>query len=294
MRETNYSFVGSPSTYKEMLGRNTGEEESMNFQSCKSYCSDELRDASLTKDCERTVTYLSSLSENTYLDSAHSCIYLYYWIYKDVLNKIESKYDTTELYQKFLSVYAGYGNDSKICDDYKEYINKNIFEKIEKLIDLHENFQKFENSSQKTKDQDCKYAKTCSESYNLYATDFCKDGWNPFCVELENFKEKYDAVMKSVTICGEEVPRTLPSMGGNSIATISVPVVMVLLMSTILFILYKFKLLPSWMQNRVRSTKIIQDYIGQEEYEPHQTSEASKTNPKVRPYNLAYQSVECT
>lgn len=48
------------------------------------------------------------------------------------------------------------------------------------------------------------------------------------------------------------------------------------------------------MQNRVRSTKIIQDYIGQEEYELHQTSEASKTNAKARPYNLAYQSVECT
>ncbi|SBT01436.1 PIR Superfamily Protein, partial [Plasmodium ovale curtisi] len=289
-----YSFVGSMSTYTEMFGRNTGEEESMFTENCKYYCSIELSDPSLTNDCERTVTYLSSLSDNIYQSRARSCIYLYYWLYKDVLKKNESKYDTSKLYQKFLSVYAEYGNDSKLCDDYKEYINKNIFEKIEKLINLYEDFQKFENSSQKTKDQDCKYAKTCSDSYNLYAKDFCSDNWNPFCVELENFKERYDAVMKSITTCGEEVPLTLPSMGGNSIATISVPVVMALLMSTILFILYKFKLSPSWMQNRVRSTKIIQDYIGQEEYELHQTSEASKTNAKARPYNLAYQSVECT
>ncbi|SBS99901.1 PIR Superfamily Protein [Plasmodium ovale curtisi] len=266
----------------------------MNFLSCKSYCSNELSDPSLTNDCERTVTYLSSLSDNIYQSRAHSCIYLYYWLYKDVLKKNESKYDTSKLYQKFLSVYAEYGNDSKLCNDYKEYINKNIFEKIEKLINLYEDFQKFENSSQKTKDQDCKYAKTCSDSYNLYAKDFCNDIWNPFCVKLENFKERYDAIMKSVTTCGEEVPRTLPSMVGNCIATISVLVVMVLLVSTVLFILYNFKLLPSRMQNRVQSTKIIQDYMGQEEYELHQTSEVSKTNAKARPYNLAYQSVECT
>lgn len=230
------------STYTEMFGRNTGEEESMFTENCKYYCSIELSDPSLTNDCERTVTYLSSLSDNIYQSRARSCIYLYYWLYKDVLKKNESKYDTSKLYQKFLSVYAEYGNDSKLCDDYKEYINKNIFEKIEKLINLYEDFQKFENSSQKTKDQDCKYAKTCSDSYNLYAKDFCSDNWNPFCVELENFKERYDAVMKSITTCGEEVPLTLPSMGGNSIATISVPVVMALLMSTILFILYKVKI----------------------------------------------------
>ncbi|SBT73380.1 PIR protein [Plasmodium ovale] len=292
MKETKYNFVSTLDAYKAMFGSGITDESPLTSEKCKSSCIGDLNNISLNNDCNKAVHYLTKLKENSHLSRQSSCIYLYYWIYKDVLHKNETPNDTEKVYKSFKSVYEEYQDDSEACEIYTEYINKYIFDKIEKLIELHENFDTFQSSPNPTKEEDCIYAKTCYEKYNLHADEFCKDGWNEFCDELYNFKERYDKGMKSITTCGEDIPKTLPSLIGNSTFVFLVPFVMVFLMPLILFILYKFNLLPRWLQTLIRSKKITHDYISQEEHQLHHTSREPKENMKGSPYNLAYHSVE--
>lgn len=56
--------------------------------------------------------------------------YLNYWLYGNVHNIDESKYNTLTLYQKFKELDIGHLGDD-ICENYIENINSVIFSELE-------------------------------------------------------------------------------------------------------------------------------------------------------------------
>ncbi|SBT74282.1 hypothetical protein POWCR01_000200200 [Plasmodium ovale] len=292
MKKTKYNFVNSLSEYNDMFAADAMQEDSLTAGQCDNSCSEQLHNIEFRDTCNKSVHYLTKLKEKPYLDRGTSCIYLYYLLYKEKIRKNVFIHDTLKLYETFAQVYEHYQEGSEACENYTQYIDTDIFEKIEKLIELNDNFNKFKSSPDKTKGDGCNHAKTCYDSYSSHANQFCKTDWEDFCIELENFKERYDTLMQSVTTCGEDIPRTLPSIKENNTAAILAPFFVVLLIPLISFTLYKFDLLPSWLQNRIRNKKIIDDYINQGEQSFVEAYEKPEANSNGRPYNLAYQSVE--
>ncbi|SBS95075.1 PIR protein [Plasmodium ovale] len=291
MRETSYSFVSSVSQYETIFENDNKDGNHFINEMCTSYCRRDLNDEKYSNDCANSVQYLTKLSEKFSHYRARYCVHLYFWLYKYILAMNESPISTLKMYQTIENVYKENNLESEACENYTQYINKDTFDRIDILIKLHNNFDKFESSSEKTQDKGCVHAYTCYKLYESHAKEFYKDGFNELSEELENFKERYDSSIKYVNTCGEEVPKTLPSIRGKNTVAIAVPFVVVLLISLVLFILYKLNLFPVWLKNRIRSKKLINDYISQGEEQFIKTCEGAEKKYKGRPYNIAYHSV---
>ncbi|SBT52750.1 PIR Superfamily Protein [Plasmodium ovale wallikeri] len=245
---------------------------------------------------ERGASSLSDLCDNykaihrpDYI--ATGCRFLNYWLYSDDVLKDRNNFNAVAFYETLKSDDKhSYFFNIDVCGGNMEHISKDIIENIQKLIKLHEKFNKIDPKKEQLNDE-CEEPLECANLYEEYMEEFCVDINNVFCVELENFKPKYDAYMENKK-CNDNVPKTLKYIQRvNIAAAVALPFVIILVVPFITFILYKFTSFGPWLLPRIRKNNRILDNLNDENN--HMSLRDSKSHEPYmneRTYHIAYRS----
>ncbi|SBT78572.1 Plasmodium vivax Vir protein, putative [Plasmodium ovale] len=282
-----YSFVSYYSFYKNKIESFIKDD----LPDLSSICDDRNNFININSTCYKVLMFLNHLeANNNPVYISIGCRFLNYWLYNDdVLNDINN-FNAVAFYEKLeRDNKHGYFHRD-LCGGNIEHISKDIFAKIKKIIELHEKFNKIVPTKEPL-NYKCEETLACANLYEKYMKEFCVDINNVFCVELENFKPKYDSYMKDA-ICDEEIPKTLTSIQRlNIAAAIVLPFVIILVIPFITFILYKFTSFGPWLLSRIKkNNRIFNNLSDENNHMALRDSESHESYINKRAYNIAYRS----
>ncbi|SBT82928.1 PIR protein [Plasmodium ovale] len=282
-----YSFVSSYYFFKRKLDAYNEGDSSGSSDLCNNY-SHNFDNVKIT--CYNVLMFLN------YLEAVHSpnyiakgCRFLNYWLYKDGILNEKKSFNAAKFYESLIGDHNSFFHGD-LCGNNIEHISEDIIANIQKLIKLHEDF----NNNVLTKkllDHDCKEPLEYAGLYDTYMNDFCVDINNVFCVELENFKPKYDTYMINKK-CAENVPKTLKSIQRvNIAAAVLLPFVIILVVPFITLILYKFTSFGPWLLPLIRKyNRILNNFNDENNHMVLCDSESHEPYINKRAYNIEYRS----
>ncbi|KMZ95500.1 hypothetical protein PVMG_05807 [Plasmodium vivax Mauritania I] len=135
----------------------------------------------------KIATFIKHLQDNNNIgDKNITCKHLNYLINSEVRKFNYSLNETQELYMKIIEEYETQGYPLKtVCNGFIEHLEKDIFEKIQKLYNLYYEFHKFKNLN--TSPRECKKFSEYVQLYVGYMKD-CEDkSQEAFCEALKKF-----------------------------------------------------------------------------------------------------------
>ncbi|KMZ84956.1 hypothetical protein PVBG_05883 [Plasmodium vivax Brazil I] len=188
------------------------------------------------KTCAKCLQYSTEIKNKSLINVNTRCKYMNYLLYKEVFEEELSEYNMVNFYKKLKEQH----NDILyICYIYIENINKNTFEKLQKINDMYENLNMILNESQSSEKCDCKCAQNIVQSYKSYFDICIKDNNTKFCNALDMFRIIYNNYIKNIHMC-EGVPTYLESFNGPSLEVVLlITFVIILALIFILSILFK-------------------------------------------------------
>ncbi|SCA60333.1 Plasmodium vivax Vir protein, putative [Plasmodium vivax] len=137
------------------------------------------------KECTKIVKYLEDNKSNANFKPAF-CKYINYWLY-DTLEKMDP-FSSNALLDAF---YSNIGK-LNICQTYKNHIEKEIYDDLKELYNLHEHLIKYKKESKQAQDDSCVHAKNGAELYESHV-DKCKWMHNyGYCSSLKKFRDVYE------------------------------------------------------------------------------------------------------
>ncbi|CAI7721653.1 hypothetical protein, conserved [Plasmodium vivax] len=246
---------------------------------------------SFSTDCIKCMKYLQYLDDKLSIDDQkQGIIYLYLWLYNyEVKNRIfngKTISNFKKLMESFGEVCSTMVNIHNI---YSYYVEKVLNYELNDLFCLYKKFDKFQNN-QECESNRCDCAKECVDTYKN-SLEKCYTNRNIFlCNELEHFRSKFDEVKPSASDC-PGVDLYL-----SSYKKFSTPVIILIsfitisVLSSLLFILYKFTPFGSRFRFRNKRPQRIYSNFTNEEANLLYTKGKSKT-PEAKPYNIAYNSI---
>ncbi|SCA83656.1 Plasmodium vivax Vir protein, putative [Plasmodium vivax] len=287
---TKYNFVSSCEELRNEIQGYSQDESHLYDEWCNDIKSqyEKYIDLNNKYTCQRVMYILNSIStESTSVYNDDPCKYLYYWIYKDLLQKNANNDMALEMYRSILRIYIeNYDVDDKhICKNYIYEDKDMILKKSAKLTKLYDTFN---NNSIKC---DCACAKNCSELYNMFVEECHKDYDYDFCGELENFKQLYDKNMINIGKC--QAPNILPSALKNELhLIIIIPMIILTILSFLVFALYKFTPIGSRITNRKRRKNVFfENQFDRTHILSPTSGRTSRTEQNIA-YNIAYDSTK--
>ncbi|KMZ83405.1 hypothetical protein PVBG_06047 [Plasmodium vivax Brazil I] len=243
MRKDLYNFKGLFSEIKSIFDsefNNFHVDEKYNdvFNTLKAQYNT-IIDDSFKSDCNKAIEYLKYL-EQYYegdINAAKGSIYLYCWLYDVEFYKSKYNNNRINIYKKLLDEYSQIEFAANVQGIFGNYLNGNIGENLKKLYDLYYKFDKFR-KDQYCSGNKCKCAEECYTSYNDYIKECNKSDNVDFCNGLEEFREQYNNYTSNGFKCNEDY-KYLPSAINSDISVILIPTIATLIISSILFVLYK-------------------------------------------------------
>ncbi|SBT33122.1 PIR Superfamily Protein [Plasmodium ovale wallikeri] len=238
--------------------------------------------------CPVVIRYLTKLKENTHeYNTKEGCNYLYYWLYEKA-HKNNADDLTFTLYKSLLSNFGDY--QSEICTFNVDKITGDIFQKLKDLYNLYDHFDKFQ-KKETCNSSTCNCAQECVDIYNKLEDSCSNDSYSSFCIELDKFGHKYNEHMKDNDTC-EHTLKSVRSFRKNNLQVILLPPIsIILVISFILFILYKYTPFPSWLLLRIKKNKRTRNYLNDESYQLLHNDKSRMDNSQNEPYNIEYHSV---
>ncbi|SBT73377.1 Plasmodium vivax Vir protein/Plasmodium variant antigen protein Cir/Yir/Bir, putative [Plasmodium ovale] len=291
-RETIYNVVGSFSVYKNILDILETDDSLAIIDECTEFNSNQYLkpDSDNINTCQIAVKYLTKLKENgqhSYKDKG--CKYFYKWIYGKVKDSDNAIEHTLKICNELFIKYNE-NEDFDIFQEYRNNMSKEFLEKLVKLFNLHDDFDKFKNNST-PQDDNCNYAKKFVRLYEKNVKECHVYSDSDFCNELENIKEDYENIIKTKT-CPHDIPKILPSTRGIDHAIlILIPFFIILITSFILFISYKFTPFGLRFHRNLIWKKEICSNIYQETDNLYHTADISNRISQGENYRIAYPSV---
>ncbi|SBS84757.1 PIR protein [Plasmodium ovale] len=288
MGESIYSFVWFFPEHKELFDEKTKDDDLHENIFCHEISKHFINDHEKYRNpCTQVLKYLSYLESKPSLDYRACCKYLNYWLYDNVINNKKSEYNALKLYQQFKNLDNDL-LDHNICEKYIEDINDDIFSELKELYTLFDKFNHIKKETTSNIANICKIADECSTLYRKQEQKCAANYKNIFCNELENFRKVYNSYMASKIKCNAE-SIILPSFLKNNLAAIIiVPFVIILIVSFILFILYKFTQYGSWLYPLTRRKKVMWDDMIEQTQQFQHTVEEIDNDLKHRQYNISY------
>ncbi|SBS99049.1 PIR Superfamily Protein [Plasmodium ovale curtisi] len=167
----------------------------------------------------------------------------------------------------------------------------NTSEKLVKLFDLHNEFNKFVSGWTETNNNgDC--VDKCATMYITYVNECHNDNDSDFCNELENFREPYDTFMANVTLCEGKITNLPPAKTGDFIVIILIPYIIILIISFIIFAIYKFTPNGSLLYKRIRNKKRVWNNLYEQNEQLLHTSQMMNRDSENSSYYLSYDSAQ--
>ncbi|SBT74657.1 Plasmodium vivax Vir protein, putative [Plasmodium ovale] len=290
-RINTYNIVTSYKEYKSKLTSPSSGDGVMIVSACQSfkYENVKLYNGSFPEICSTAIQFLGHLKENLNNYRDDGCKYLFYSLYVDVLNRNTSIENTLILLKKLNNIFnEDYDGDNEL-DNYINKMDKNICDKLVKLIDIYDVFNKFESEfSSMPSIKTC--TSECVELFKGYLEECRKGNDYDFCYELKNFREQYNAFVEKVILC-EGKQHLLPPVEmfdtGN---VIIIPSVIIVVAAFISPILYKFTAFGPWIRRTIGIRNNIFENINEETNNPIYTSEMVNKNSEKLNYNIVYSS----
>ncbi|CAG9479592.1 unnamed protein product [Plasmodium vivax] len=238
--------------------------------------------------CKIIVKYMFKLKGKDHNTITEGCKYLYYFIYDKLLENKCNNSNEYSLFQILLKYSC-----SKVkwdrCGDFIKSMYKDLFDKHNNLIHLYGIFKELQSLDDTTSSEYCSKAFNCVKEYDRYIQPCFGGVSNNYCHELKKFKGEYEQIMKDV-MCGN-VPNILTSAEGISVASIiSFHIITMLIVSVILYFVYKFTPFGPWLKLRLKRKKKVSNNIYHESNGYSHASKSSDINLKKILYNIAYNS----
>ncbi|SCA81725.1 VIR protein [Plasmodium vivax] len=243
--------------------------------------------------CLKFIHYLKYIKKNlSIVDKKKSCKYFNYMLMYE-LQKIDNSFErTNECYNTMINEYSNKTHGIDICKGNIEEFNKVIFDKFQKIDSLYDIFYKFTSTQEEGGSEKCDLGKKCSEQYYTLI-NICDQNSNiGFCMALDKFRDSYNFHMKNESEC-DKIPRYLYSpFGTERRRTFSISLITMFAMSTILFIVYKFTPVYSWLHSILRKKSKIRNDLYEESRNLKNNDNIKKNNSKNSPLNIQYHSSE--
>ncbi|SCA60315.1 Plasmodium vivax Vir protein, putative [Plasmodium vivax] len=271
------------------------------FQSPKKKCSEiytklkeqyrELED-SFESYCNKAIAYLDYLEEEYRgdINAAKASIYLYCWLYDEELHKQKYNNNKINIYKMLLQEYKEIDRMSNIPHIFGNYLKNNIDENLKDLYHLYYKFDKFKNKKE-CESNYCKCAEECYDSYITYINNCNNPNNADFCNGLEEFRAQYNNYMSKNFTCDGDY-KYLPSTKNFDISLILIPTIATLIITSMLFVLYKFTPLGSWMCPRSKHKYEMKENIGEQMYDTIHRSGINNNTLIKNPYTIAYHSMK--
>ncbi|SBS91463.1 PIR Superfamily Protein [Plasmodium ovale curtisi] len=291
MKETIYSVVSSYDTYKNVLQSEDDSYGSFHIGNCDVFQSPYLDTNNSAHICQSSINFLSHLKgigQSPYIEKG--CKYLYYWLHARVLVKNKSIENTLTLFNIFLEKYESSEEHYKF-DKYLQHFNNPKLDKLIKLFELYDVLKIIKGELGSSYDK-CECALECASKYISYLDECYAGNDNEFCDELENFKHAYDDAMKGET-CSKDIPMILPPVKRHNIAAfLSIPFAVILVLSFVFFIFYKFTPLGLQIHLILNKKKSVHNYLEDETETLLHSTDKSNIYSQNHKYSIQYQSVK--
>ncbi|SBS89920.1 PIR Superfamily Protein [Plasmodium ovale curtisi] len=288
---TEYNVVSTYKDYKREISTYNSEEGITSFPGCDKFNNPNIKiSASLFPNlCVTAIRFLYHLKEryDTYRDDG--CKYLYYWLYVYVLNRNTSTQNTLIFYKNLNKIFNDDNDGLNTLDNYINKMDEITSDNLVKLIDIYEKFYTFENEF-KTAGVRKKCTSECIHLFTKYL-DECVKGYDyEFCKELKNFREQYNIFVQKVLNCEGEQYLLPPVENFDTMSTILMPFILIIVASLILPILYKFTPFGQWIHRKIRKKKDIVDNINEEENNFLHAYDMDNNHSKNQNYNIMHNS----
>ncbi|GAW83925.1 variable surface protein [Plasmodium gonderi] len=229
------------------------------FDTVKIYDKDKL--------CPQAMRYLYNIcSDMQNTPKENHFRYLYYWIYKHHLKSAKCRNYIKEFYHEILNVYKSGGLFDSCTDPFRESIFDNELKLITDICDISKKLNDIKNSTFTSCNikRKCDCADECADIY-IRGHKLCVNNWDEhFCKILKSYKNKYNALNLS-NDCDKLKFRTwpsenfenimLPSAQINKSKTAIISSFLILIITALLFIIYKFLPYNSLLHREIK--KII-------------------------------------
>ncbi|SCA60833.1 VIR protein [Plasmodium vivax] len=279
--------------YKPMFDRNHYENITTYDSECKEqftkYPGTSISFSTNCIKCMKYLKYLDDYYPDTE-DQKQGIIYLYFWLHYYELQNNINNVKTSDNIKKLMNSYGEIGqNTPNIHNVYNYYIENKLNYELNDLFYLYEKFDNFKNKPTLLSNR-CTFAKECVEMY-MNSIKKCNNNSNKYlCNELENFRNQYNEYKPTVTEC-QEVQSYLPSFNKYSTSVIIlISFITISVLSSLLFILYKFTPFGSCFPFRRKRPQRIYSNLTNEEANLLCTRGRSRT-PEAKPYNIAYTNI---
>ncbi|SBT84469.1 PIR protein [Plasmodium ovale] len=288
--EIGYKYVSLFPEYRVIFDEGSKDNYN-NERLCRNFIKGNLvnsEDHPLIYACANVLQYSTKLKEksSTYNIPA-GCKFLNYSLYYPLCREYESGYNVQTFYQKVKEQFHNFD----VCDSYIVPITKEIFEKLQKLADLYDNFNKVKSTQEQESSSSCSYAKKCATSYKKYIEICRHDSTNEFCKELKNFRRIYVDRMKDI-LCYENTPKTLPSIiVYDTKVIISIPFVAIIVVSFFFFILNKFFSFGSLICPQIRKHNSLRDNHDEGTHQFQNIYESTNINSYAKELHISYKTV---
>ncbi|SBS82068.1 PIR Superfamily Protein [Plasmodium ovale curtisi] len=288
---------------------------------CKSI-STSLQDdeSNLMTPCKRITMYLKYLNDKTTrVDIPLNCKYINYKLNDEVRKLENTSYEHSDLYSKWIAVYRSSPQDiSTICKENMQHLDDVIFKKIQDLYNMYHKYNKYITTSGSSNSIECTEFTECVNSYNNYESICTKSSDKNFCNALDSFRIYYQSYSASVVskcigtqvllrsfqmstedgqsfIDGGELeedddyidPFGLQYIGTN----IFIMFTIIILLSFLFFILYRFTPFGYWLRPRIKNKIKILKIIYEKSTKLYRNTRNEEKDSLKDPINLQYHSM---
>ncbi|SBT72739.1 Plasmodium vivax Vir protein, putative [Plasmodium ovale] len=323
--EESFNYLSSFPTSKDDFDKVTQNPENSHLDICeviKKHFHDSDDGQKFSVPCQKITIYLNHLKGiYTSRNISEACKYLNYKINEEVKKLKKSSYNTEQFYINLILKYKEHGYDmNTICPGIVDYLSEDVFAKVKDLSNMYYKINKLRKITGASSAEDCNGVKDSLTLYTSYKNGCANRSTDSFCRALEGFKSYYYLYMGTVlnkcpqlektsssfeiTLEGEHGESGLP--GGvqadddehtpdsdlDSLKAYTlISFLLVLIISFILFILYKFTPFGSWLRPQLRRKKIVWNNIYEEALQLFSNCRNKLLRSKSSLFNIKYHSV---
>ncbi|CAI7724112.1 PIR protein [Plasmodium vivax] len=250
-------------------------------------------DFSFVTTCVKITEYLVHINHEYASQKVNDkCEFLNYLINSNINVIKPGVNDTSTFFNDMISVYKEQMSSKiNICLKNMKHIKKEELRDLKILMDMFGDFEKFMAIKEES-DFNCSFGEKCVKSY-MESLDKCKDNNNTkFCNILDMFYKYYSAEAPTLDYC-KNVQRYLPPVKGylNAVSYAVIAVFTIPILSSIVFLLYKFTPLQSWIRPQIVEKKKLLKNLQEETFKLQENYKINESGTRNNGFNLAYNAV---
>ncbi|SBT84416.1 PIR protein [Plasmodium ovale] len=160
--------------------------------------------------CVKVTSYIENFNKNFPInDYPKRCKLFNYTLNEEVRNSRYTKYKDVMLMNEYKTISF----EMEICKDDVEFIQHEVFKKINDIYNMNHKFKKFLNDINASRYGNCSVVNNGVDLYRSYESICNKQNRSIFCNKLDEFKSYYIMHIAQILLKCTEMDMNLPSFG---------------------------------------------------------------------------------